>query len=219
MAKTASDLITIMRNVTGRVDASDPLFTDTIMLQYLNDFIQQLSTQDVRLFKNRTWWEFNFGPTDPNPYPVNLQNIVLVDGQIGASTIEPPAYCQGFYLFWYQDPQDFFRIWPETQPYMPARPTYVLYYNNELLFRNPPDKQYFIKIAAYQVEIMVNPEGLLNQDYLFRYLAYGASLDIFSDFGEMDKYRDVFPAFMRYRALVYARTYQQYQNQRTGPDF
>lgn len=219
MAISAADLITIVRNVTGRVDASDPLFTNAIMLQYINNFIQLLSTQDIRIFKNKTWFEFVLSPTDPDPYPINLQTINLIDGQIGASTIEPPCYADGFYVFWYQDPAEFFAIWPETQTYQPSRPTYVLYYNNQLIFRNPPNKDYLIKMAAYQVEIQVDPEGELNQDYLFRYIAYGTALDIFSDYGEMDRWRDIFPAFQRYRALVYSRTYSQYQNQRPSPEF
>lgn len=219
MAKSAADLILILRNVTGRVDASDPQFTNAIMLQYLQDFIQLQSTQDIRIFKNKTWYEFLLDPiTSPDPYPVNLQTIVLVDGQIGASTIEPPCYANGFPVFWYQNPQEFYGIWPETQTYQPQRPTYVLYYNNELTFRGPPDKEYLIKMAAYQVEVQINAEGL-NQDYLYRYICYGAALDIFSDFGEMDKWREVFPAYQRYRALVYSRTYSQYQNQRPSPEF
>ena len=218
MAKSASDLILILRNVTGRVDASDPQFTDSIMLQYLQDFIQLQSTQDIRIFKNKTWFEFNFGPGSLNPYPIDLQNIVLINGQVGASTIEPPAYADGFPIFWYQDPAEFYGIWPETQTYQPQRPTYVLYYNNELDFKGPPDKDYTIKIAAYQVEIEIT-NGMLNQDYLYRYICYGAALDIFSDFGEMDKWNEIFRAYQRYRALVYSRTYSQYQNQRPSPEF
>ncbi len=218
MAKSAQDLILILRNITGRVDASDPQFTDQIMLQYLQDFIQLQSTQDIRIFKNRTWYEFTFGPTDPNPFPVNLQDIVLINGHVGASTIEPPCYADGFFVFWYQSPQEFYAIWPETQTYQPQRPTYVLYYNNELTFRGPPEKNYLIKMAAYQVEVQIT-NGVLDQDYLYRYICYGAALDIFSDFGEMDKWNEIFPAYQRYRALVYSRTYSQYQNQRTAPEF
>jgi len=219
MAKSAEDLILILRNVTGRVDAADPLFTNEIMLQYLQDFIQLQSTQDIRIFKNRTWWEFVLDPDiSPDPYPVNLQEIILINGNVGASTLEPPCYADGFPVFWYQDPEQFYAIWPETQTYQPQRPTYVLYYNNELTFRGPPNKEYSIKIAAYQVEVQI-ADGILNQDYLYRYICYGAALDIFSDFGEMDKWREIFPAYQRYRALVYSRTYSQYQNQRPTPEF
>ncbi len=226
MPKSVADLITIVRNVTGRVDASDPLFTDDIMTQYLQDFIQLQSTQDIRIFKNKTWFEFILDPTSPDPYPINLQEIVLVNGNMGASTIEPPCYADGFPVFWYQSPQEFFQIWPETQVYTPQRPTYVLYYNNQLIFRGPANKSYLIKIEAYQVELQLTNADYqpgaysgLQQDYIYRYVCYGTALDIFSDFGEMDKWRDIYPAYQRYRALVYSRTYSQYQNQRPSPEF
>lgn len=306
-----------MRNVTGRVDASDPLFTDDIMGQYLNDFVVQLSSQDIRIFKNMTWWEFDISPSSPNPMPVLLQ-------QLKFTTIGPPAYVQeinlspaeevtdeamvgvidgvntaftlnaslyvvpgtfsvigsnpaqgliddevgGFTgdgagtinynngqvsvvfttapaigstvtasysyrdssqntstpnfsldLWWFQNPAEFYGRWPDRLNYTPQRPTSVLYYNNELTFRGPPDREYHIKIQAYHEEIEWTANGSINADYLFRYLAYGASLDIFSDYGEMDKWRDIFPVFQRYRALVYSRTYCQYQNQRPSPEF
>lgn len=218
MSKSPADLINILRNVTGRVDASDPLFTDDIMFNYLQDFLRLQSTQDVRLYKNNTWWEFTFDPSNDNPLPVDLQNIVLVNGNVGASTIGPLCYADGFVVFWYQDPQNFYRIWPETQEYQPQRPTYVLYYNNQLTFRGPPDKLYNMKISAYQVELQINNEGL-NDEYLYRYICYGAALDIFSDYGEMDRWKEIWPAFQRYRALVYSRTNSQYQNQRPNPEF
>lgn len=221
MAKSAVDVIIIVRNTTGRVDASDPLFTDQIMLQYINDFIVQESTQDIRIFKNYTWYEFDIDTATVDPYPVDLQNL-------GFSTIGPTAYCQytdvpgatSFHMNWYQDPEQFYARWPEREiPYTPQRPTDVLYYNNALIFRGPPDQEYHIKIQAYQEEVEINPQGNISADYLFRYVAYGAALDIFSDYGEMDKWRDIFPVFQRYRALVYSRTNSQYQNQRPIPQF
>lgn len=317
MAITLNDVINIMRNVTGRVDASDPLFTDEIMTTYLQNFIVQLSTQDIRIFKNMTWLEFDISPSTPNPYPINLQQLKL-------STIGPPAYVQSintsqdtdvtdiamvglidgsnttftlsatpfivpgsfsvigdnpaqamiddeiggftgdgagtinynsgfvnitfdtapaigstvlasysyqtglentnqaqfsFDLWWFQSPADFYAHWPDRLNYTPQRPTAVLYYNNELTFRGPPNTEYHIKIQAYKEELAWNEDGSIDAAYLFRYLAYGASLDIFSDFGEMDKWRDIWPVFQRYRALVYARTNCQYQNQRPSPEF
>lgn len=222
MVKSASDAINTLRNVTGRVDDSDPLFTNTVMLTYLNDFITQQASSDVRLFKNETWYEFNIDTTTADPLPVDLQALSL-------STIGPPAYVQyitdptngSFELFWYQDPKQFFALWPEigSANYAPQRPTYVLYYNNELIFRGPPDQQYHIKIKAYQEELEINPEGNIPVDYLFRYIVYGAAINLFNDAGEWDYADKIFPAFRRYRALVYSRTFSQYQNQRSNPEF
>lgn len=223
MPKTLQDLIKITRNVTGRVDSSDPLFTDTIMGQYINDFIVQLSTQDIRISKNYTWYEFTIDETVAtlDPYPVDLQGLQL-------STIGPPAYISytdgtysnSFPLNWYQSPGNFYAIWPDiSTEYTRQRPTDVLYYNNELVFRGPPDQTYSIKISAYQEEIEFTNDATTSQDFMFRYLAYGAALDIFSDYGELDRWNEIFPVFKRYRALVYSRTYSQYQNQRPSPEF
>lgn len=212
MVITEQMLVTMLRNVTGRVDASDPLFTNEIMVQYLQQNIALITTQDVRLYQNQTWWEFTYGPSNPDPLPVDLQ-------QLGFSNLGAPTYADGFYVFWYQNPADFYRIWPETQEYTPTRPTYALYYNNEITFRNPPDREYAMKIQAYRVELQIDADGLGDRDYMYRYIVYGTALDIFNDFGESDKAAAIMPAYTRYRALVYARTNIQYQQERAGPDF
>lgn len=213
MAKAGSDVIQIMRNVTGRVDSSDPLFSDSVMLEYANDFLQLIMPQDVRLVENKTWWTFTLGTSDPDPFPVDL-------GTLGFSTIGPPAYSGGFEMQWFQSPALFFGKWPETQDYQAQRPIDVLYYNNELIFRGPPDQDYDIKIASYKVEPRLSGESeALESDYFWRYVAYGASLDLFSDYGEMEDFNKYYPVFKRYQGLVYARTNQQNMSQRTYPTF
>jgi len=219
MAKSTADLIEILRNVTGRVDKTDPQFTDQIMLRYLNDFYLLEMGQEMRLNERMTWWEFAYDETDPNPLPVDLQAPFGAPAGVQFTTIGDLVYIDGFQCWWYQSPEQFFWQWPETQLYQPTRPTAVLYYNNSLTFRNPPDKEYLIKINAYQVEVEMPDGGTISEDYLWRYVAYGAARDIFSDYGELDLWERYNPAFIRYKALVYARTYQQNMNQRTLPRF
>lgn len=213
MAVDGNQIITIMRNVTGRIDASDPLFTDAIMLQYANNFLNLIQPQEVRLYENKTWWEFTLQTTDPDPYPVVLQDL-------GYSTLGPPAYVGGFDVQWFQSPALFYSKWPETQTYQTQRPVDILYYNNQLVFRGPPDQSYSVKISAYQIEVVLeNENDTINYDYMFRYIAYGASLDIFSDYGEIENWNKYYPIFRRYRSLIYARTNQQLMSQRTFPNF
>ena len=230
LPQSGASVIQIMRNVTGRVDRNDPAFTDPIMFDYLNAFLQQEHPQEVRLFQNQTWWDFTIDETSPDPYPVDLDAL-------GFSTINSPAYISytdpalnpnTFPLFWYEDPRDFYARWPWNNIFTPQQPTYVLYYNNELTFRGPPDQEYSVRIAAYKIDYSfaggsnTNAGSILANvpnAYLTRYLAYGASLDILSDFGEMDKYNEVFQVYRRYRGQVLARTWDQLSSQRTGPDF
>lgn len=213
MSKLGSDIISIMRNVTGRKDSSDPLFSDSIMLNYLNDFLNLIMPQEVRLYENKTWWEFSINEGEVDPYPVDLLTL-------GYTSIGPIAYASGFEMQWFQSPALFFGKWPETQTYTTQRPADVLYYNDELIFRGPPDQNYSIKIQAYRVEPILSGESdILQNDYFWRYAAYGASLDIFSDYGEMDEWNKYYPIFNRYKSLVYARTNQQLMSQRTYPTF
>lgn len=230
LPQSGASVIQIMRNVTGRVDRNDPAFTDAIMFDYLNAFLQQEHPQEVRIFQNQTWWDFTIDPTTPDPMPVDLDAL-------GFSTINSPAYISytdpalnpnTFQLFWYLDPRDFYYRWPWNNIFTPQQPTYVLYYNNELTFRGPPDQSYEVRISAYKIDYSfaggsnTNAGSILANvpnAYLTRYLAYGASLDILSDFGEMDKYNEVFQVYRRYRGQVLARTWDQLSSQRTGPDF
>lgn len=237
LTQDASRVIQIMRNVTGRTDTQDPAFTDPIMYDYLNMFLQVEHPQEVRLFEEQTWWDFSIDPTTPNPMPVDLDVL-------GFSTIGPLAYVtyppsvnggnpNTFKLFWYQNPGDFYYRWPYATIFTPQQPTYVLYYNNELTFRGPPDQTYNIRISANKIKIYfaggtnntpVAPGGpipatTVMPGYLMRYLAYGAALEILSDYGEMDRYNEVFQVYRRHRGQVLARTWDQMENQRTEPDF
>jgi hypothetical protein len=232
LPQSGSSVIQIMRNVTGRVDRNDPAFTDEVMFDYLNAFLQQQHPQEVRLYQNQTWWNFSIDPTTTDPYPVDLDNL-------GFSTIGPLAYVtyppnvnggnpNTFKLFWYEDPGDFYYRWPISTVFTPQMPTYVLYWNNTLTFRGPPDQLYNIQIQAYRIDYSFEGGSNTNQGsklsnvpsaYLTRYLAYGASLDILSDYGEMDKYNEVFQVYRRYKGQVLARTWDQLSSQRTGPDF
>lgn len=209
--KAGSDMITIMRNVTGRVDSSDPLFSDSVMMKYLNDFLNLIMPQDVRLYENKTWYEFNT-VVDQSEYNINLDTL-------GYTTLGPLAYVDGFRMEWFQSPGLFYGKWPETQTYTSQRPVDILYYDNQLVFRGPPDEIYEVKIQAYAVESTVSTSTTVDSPYFWRYAAYGAALDLFSDFGEMDQYQKYYPVFMRYKSLVYARTNQQLMSQRSTPTF
>jgi len=110
MAKTASDIITIMRDVTGRVDSTDPQFSDTIMLGYINDFYTLEMGQELRLKERRTWWEFVINDTTANPLPVNLQEPFGAPTGVQFTTIGPFCTADGFEVFWYEDPAEFYAV-------------------------------------------------------------------------------------------------------------
>lgn len=236
LTQNASRVIQIMRNVTGRTDTQDPAFTDPIMYDYLNMFLQVEHPTECRLFEDQTWWDFSISPATPNPQPVDLDAL-------GFSTIGGLAYVtyppnvnggnpNTFKLFWYENPRDFYYRWPYATIFTPQMPTYVLYYNNELTFRGPPDQTYNVRISANRIKLyfaggsntLPDPDNPLPASavmpaYLMRYFAYGAALEILSDYGEMDRYNEVFRVYTRHKGQVLARTWDQLSIQRTEPDF
>lgn len=227
-------ILQIIRNLTGRVDFNDPAFTDSILIDYLNRFVQQHHPQEIQIYENRTWWDFTVNPTTPDPLVVDLDAL-------GFSYINAPAFINttglkedAFELVWYQDPKEYYIQYPLNVITTPQMPRAVLYYNNELKFSSPIDKTYNIRISAYKIDYsfaggtLTNTSSILNSTsqfpdspraYLTTYFAHGAALLILSEYGEMDRYNEVYQVFRKYKNQVLARTWFQLSSQRTKPDF
>jgi len=203
MAKTLSDVAAIVRKVTARTDQS---IGDQTIYGYIQDFYQLEMGQEIRLFDAHSWYEFaTVASTDT--YAINPTAT-------GYSLLLEPAYIDSYRIDFHVDPAVFYSKWPDTQTYTEQRPTDVLYYNNELIFRAPPDDVYDVKIDAYKINtalFAVTGTGSeeIAEDYWWRYIAYGAALDMLADGGEFDKYAQVAPIFEKYKSMVNARTYSQ----------
>jgi hypothetical protein len=106
------------------------------------------------------------------------------------------------------------------QPYIAARPYSVLLYNNMFKFYPIPDTVYRARIKAYRLEEeMTSASDTPRQIEWGPCIAYGASLDIVSDFGEMDKYAEIETLYKAECALIMRRTHQNLLNQRARPMF
>lgn len=221
MVKTVGDMLTIMRNVTGRNDAADPMFTDVKMIQWLSDFYQLIMGQEARFFDMNNWYEFVL-PAGQDEWPIDMN----VGGAVNRTVLRAPAYVDGFVCGFTVDPANFYYLWPETQEYEESRPTYILFYDHKLIFRAPPDKNYDVKIASIDLleplTSTAKPGDVgiqIQEDYWWRYVAYGASIDLLQDYNEMDRVAEVMPAFLRYKNIVYSRTMTQLDIQRSNPTF
>jgi len=202
--KTLGDIAEIVKKVTGRTDQSVSINT---IYTYVNDFYQQIAGQELRLFENNSFYEFST-VASIDEYSIDLSSI-------GYSILSKPAYIggsgyPGYDLDFHIHPSIFYARWPDTQDYTEQRPTDVLWYDNKLVFRAPPDDVYDVKITAYTINAeLSDPSDQIQEDYWFRYIAYGAALDLLGDAGEFEKVSQVMPLFERYKAIVNARTYTQ----------
>lgn len=122
-----------------------------------------------------------------------------------------------------------------SQTYQPNRPQGILYFKsaplpdatqtardnqNYFVLRWVPDQVYLIKMQGIQI-----PPTLTNaSDVPFRadlgpLIAYGASLEIFADFNQMDQYEQTLPQYFRYKDISMQDTYEEYLYERSVPAF
>ncbi len=122
-----------------------------------------------------------------------------------------------------------------SQTYMANRPQGILFFKQQPLagptlsnrdsvqmfvLRPVPDQTYLIKMQGIQIP----PELVSNSDVAYRtdlgpLIAYGASLEIFADFNQMDQFAQYQPQYMRYKDISMQDTYEEYSYERSTPAF
>lgn len=108
-------------------------------------------------------------------------------------------------------------IFAETYPYVAARPTTVLYYDDTFVVRPIPDKAYKIILDAYIRPTELLAAGTSPQlEQWWQYIAISASIKIFQDRMDMDSVQLLLPEANKQERLVLRRTIVQQANERTS---
>ncbi len=95
-------------------------------------------------------------------------------------------------------------------------PRAILYYNNTLTLRSPPDRQYLVELDAYlSPAAFLNTEEAIPFGYMAEYLARGAARKILSDTGDVEQFQFYEPLFKEQELLVWKRSQRQWANDRT----
>jgi len=95
-------------------------------------------------------------------------------------------------------------------------PRAILYYNNTLTLRSPPDKQYLVELDAYlSPAAFLTSAAALPFAYMAEYIARGAARKILSDTGDVDQFQFYEPLFREQELLVWKRSQRQWTNNRT----
>jgi hypothetical protein len=99
-------------------------------------------------------------------------------------------------------------------------PRAILYYNNTLTIRPPPDVSYLIELEAY-----LTPAAFLSTSqsvpfaYMSEYVSRGAARKILSDTGDMEQFMFYEPLFKEQETLVWKRSQRQFTSTRTPTIF
>ena len=104
--------------------------------------------------------------------------------------------------------------------YQQGIPRAILYYDNEITIRPPPDISYLIEMDAY-----LTPAAFLSTSqaipfaYMAEYVARGAARKILSDTGDWEQFQAYEPLFIEQEMLVWKRSQRIFTSTRTGTIF
>lgn len=95
-------------------------------------------------------------------------------------------------------------------------PRGILYFDNTILLRSPPDQSYLVELEGY-----LSPAGFLATSqaipfaYMCEYIARGAARKILSDTGDIEQFQFYEPLFKEQETLVWKRSQRQFSASRT----
>lgn len=104
--------------------------------------------------------------------------------------------------------------------YEPGLPRAVLFYDNILTLRNPPDTQYLVSLEGY-----LSPAAFLASTdsvpfaYMSEYIARGAARKILADTGDIEQFQFYEPLFREQEVLVWKRSQRIFTSTRTQTIF
>ena len=225
-----SDCIRTMRTTLGRRNENDPDSNDETFLRYLNDFINQTMSNDIRLFEQYGTLIFTIDETNTTGvYTFNdvgaTDEFMNISQEAFVTLTDPPAGSISWNrLYIYQDPGVFYQTWGVNNEdiLIPGYPTEMLYYGNELVFRTIPDTSYDIYIYGYKIQPRFSSDGdpEIPYDYWMRYLSYGAAYNYALDYRLSDNdINRIHSTYARERALLLTKTHNQIKHQRAFPRF
>ncbi len=95
-------------------------------------------------------------------------------------------------------------------------PRAILFYNNTLTLRSPPDKQYLVELDAYLTPAcFFNTAAAIPFGYMAEYIARGAARKILSDTGDVEQFIFYEPLFREQELLVWKRSQRILTSTRT----
>lgn len=104
----------------------------------------------------------------------------------------------------------------EAQLFQTGLPRSILYYNNTLTLRSPPDTQYLVELDAYlSPAAFLNTAAAIPFGYMAEYIARGAAQKLLSDTGDVEQFQFYEPLFRQQEDLVHIRSQRQWTSTRT----
>ena len=115
-------------------------------------------------------------------------------------------------------PADEQLIYLSYELYKPGRPEAALVYNNVISFYPIPDTVYRAKVKAFRVlDALTTDLSTPDLEEWGECLAYGASREVVSDYGEMERYAEITALYKEQVSYILTRTVENLSNTRSRP--
>jgi len=99
-------------------------------------------------------------------------------------------------------------------------PRSVLFFNNCLTLRPPPNTQYLVELEAFLTpSAFLNTGNAIPFGYMAEYIARGAARKILADTGDIEQFQFYEPLFKEQEILVWKRSQRQWTSTRTDTIF
>jgi len=99
-------------------------------------------------------------------------------------------------------------------------PRAILFFNNCITIRPPPNISYLVEMDAYLTPAaFLSTAGSIPFGYMAEYIARGAARKILSDTGDVEQFQFYEPLFREQETLVWKRSQRQFTATRTGTIF
>ncbi len=135
-------------------------------------------------------------------YSITLNTINYLTGDVNVTFSTPPAIGVP--------------ISAQAFLFQCGLPRGILYYNNTLIFRSPPDRQYLVELDAYlSPAAFLITTNAIPFGYMAEYIARGAARKILSDTGDVEQFQFYEPLFIEQERLVWKRSQRQWTASRT----
>lgn len=196
-----------VRELSGRPD--EGAITTSKLDDYINHYYQNVFPLEALPPELREWFTKNTSK-DLDTYPVDEKNLAFRE----------PFTIAGWPIKFYLNVKDFYEKFPETQTYTKDQPTDVLFYNQTLIFRPPPN-------AAYQFKagVILRPDALIQMtdrppNQLWGpVIAYGTAIEIKQDNGEFEENDPLVSVYDFYLTLAKRQNLVNLGTQRSIPRF
>jgi hypothetical protein len=108
----------------------------------------------------------------------------------------------------------------ESLFFQPGLPRAILYFNNSISIRPPPNISYNVQMSAYLTPAAFLSTGnAIPFGYMSEYIARGAARKILADTGDMEQFQFYEPLFREQEMLVWKRSQRIFTSTRTGTIF